>query len=143
MQTQAAPEGFFPAPEAAVRYRVEVLPWAEVGDHGVSYLGGSRRETLQWASVLHALAAEVGEPEGVRTVVFDLVVEQGRGGCQVCRFDADPGPDAQEMAVQIATGLGRGRCSRSLLELAHDGAPGRHVADLETLAEAALKELGL
>lgn len=143
MQTQVAPQRFFPGPDLSSRYRVEVLSRVEVGDHGVSYLGGSRRETLQWASVLYALCAEVGEPEGVRTVVFDLVVERKGDECQVCRFDADPGSDAQETAFQIATFLGRGRSSRSLLALAHEGAPSRHLADLDALAEVGLAELGL
>ena len=48
--------------------------------------------------ILHALAAEVGEPEGVRTVVFDLLVERKATGCVVCRFDADPGPEAKALA---------------------------------------------
>jgi hypothetical protein len=144
MQTHAAPRGVapsFPAPSA--RYRVDVLSWAEVGDHGVSYLNGSRRETLQWASVLYGLAAEVGEPEGVRTVVVDLVVERKDREVVVCRFDAEPGLEAQEIAMQIAAGLGRARCSRTLLALATDGAPSRHVPDLDTLAEEAIAELDL
>lgn len=144
MQTRAASRSVdLPPVLAAPRYHVDVLSWAEVGDHGVSYLNGSRRETLQWASVLHGLAAEVGEPEGVRTVVFDLVVERKDRECVVCRFDAEPGLDAQEVAMQIAAGLGRARCSRSLLALATDGAASRQVPDLEALAEAAIAELEL
>lgn len=144
MQTRAASQSVdLPPALAAPRYHVDVLSWADVGDHGVSYLNGSRRETLQWASVLHGLAAEVGEPEGVRTVVFDLVVERKDRECVVCRFDAEPGLDAQEVAMQIAAGLGRARCSRSLLTLASDGAASRQVPDLEALAEAAMAELEL
>lgn len=144
MQTRAASLRVAAPPEPpAPRYHVDVLSWAEVDEHGVSYLNGGRRETLQWASVLHGLAAEVGEPEGVRTVVFDLVVERKDRECVVCRFDAEPGPEAQEVAMQIAAGLGRARCSRSLLSLASDGAASRQVPDLETLAEEAIGELGL
>lgn len=144
MQTRAAPQRIdAPPPIAPPRYHVDVLAWAEAGDHGVSHLNGSRRETLQWASVLYALAAEVGEPEGVRTVVFDLVVERKDRACVVCRFDAEPGLEAQEVAMQIAAGLGRTRCSRSLLALASDGAASRQVPDLEALAERAIEELGL
>jgi len=131
------------AAQAAARYRVEVLAWAEVGPHGVSHLTGGRRTTLQWASVLHALAAQVGEPEGVCTVVFDLVVERKEGECGVCRLDADPGAGAQAIARTIAAGLGPERCSRSLLELAAEGAPTRSFPDLESLAEDAIEELGL
>lgn len=151
MSTRAASLRVVPPPaagplcrvEAADRYRVEVLPWAEVAEHGVSYLGGRRREILQWASVLHALAAEVGEPEGVRTVVFDLVVERKDHECLVLRFDAEPGPEAQEVAMQIAASIGRARCSRSLTSLAAEGQSSRHVPDLDTLAEEAAAELGL
>lgn len=127
--------------DSSVRYRVEVLSWVEVGEHGVGHFGADRRATLQWASVLYALSAEVGEPEGVRTVVFDLVVERKGDECQVYRFDADPGSDAQALAERILVGLGRSRCSRSLVELARDGYASRRVPDLETLAESALAEL--
>ncbi len=128
-------------PDVGARYRVDVLPWVEVGEHGVGYLAGNRRTTLQWASVLHALSARVGEPEGVCTVIFDLVVERKGDECQVCRFDADPGPDAQRIAERIVAGLGRARCSRSLIEVASDGHPTRIVPDLDTVAENALGEL--
>jgi len=143
MQTQAAALRIASLPEPPARYRVEVLYTAEVGEHGILYLNGSRREMLQWASVLHALAAEVGEAEGVRTVVFDLVVERKDEECVVLRFDAEPGFDAQEVAVRIAAKLGRARCSRSLAALAAEGQASRQVPDLETLAAAALVELGL
>jgi hypothetical protein len=143
MQTHAASLRMAGLPDAAARYDVEVLSWAEVGDHGVSYVNGRRRETLQWASVLRALAAEVGEPEGVRTVVFDLVVETKERSCAVCRFDAEPGAEAQETAMYIASSLGHERCSPTLLALARDGEPSRQVPDLDTLAEEALAELGL
>jgi hypothetical protein len=127
----------------ADRYRVDVLAWPEVGEHGVTHLAGGRRATLQWASVLRALAAQVGEPEGVRTIVFDLVVERKEDECAVCRLDAEPGRQAQSIAQRIAQGLGRDRCSRSLLELAAEGEPTRSFADLERLEEDALEELGL
>jgi hypothetical protein len=151
MQTQAASLRIDspPSPSSAEgcravdRYCVDVLTWAEVGEHGVTYLNGSRRETLQWASVLRGLAAEVGEPEGVRTVVFDLVVELKAHECVVCRFDAEPGLDAQEVAMQIAASLGRERCSRSLAALAAEGQASRQVSDLDDLAELSLTELGL
>jgi hypothetical protein len=144
MQTRAASLRVDAPPAISPpRYHVDVLSWAEVGDHGVTYLNGGRRETLQWASVLHGLAAEVGEPEGVRTVVFDLVVERKDRECVVCRFDAEPGLEAQEVAMQIAAGLGRTRCSRSLRTLASDGAASRQVPDLEALAEQAIAELEL
>jgi hypothetical protein len=143
MESREAPVWAGRAADVSARYRVEVLPWVEVGEHGVGYLAGGRRTTLQWASVLYALSAHVGEPEGVCTVIFDLVVERKGDECQVCRFDADLGADAQRFAERIIAGLGRSRCSRALIDLASDGRPSQMVPDLETVAEAALEDLAL
>ncbi len=127
--------------DLGARYHVDVLPWVEVGEHGVGYFDGGRRALLQWASVLYGLSAQVGEPEGVCTVVFDLIVGRKGDACQVCRFDADPGPDAQRFAGRIVAGLGHSRCSRSLLALQADGHPGQWLPDLDSVAEQALQEL--
>jgi hypothetical protein len=131
------------AADASARYRVELLHWAEVGEAGIEYAEGPNRATLGWERIERALAAQVGEPEGVRTIVFDLVVERKHAECLVRRFDAEPGKPAQAIAQAIASHLGRPRCSRSLLELAAEGAPTRAYPDLETLAEDTLEELGL
>jgi hypothetical protein len=130
------------ATDAAGRYRVEVLAWAEVAAEGVRFRAGAEPRVLGWDRVLHALAAHIGEPEGVSTVVFDLVVERKEADCLVCRFDADPGEAAQSVAKTLAAQLGRPRCSRSLLELAAEGVPGRSYADLDALAAGSLEELG-
>lgn len=124
------------------RYRVDVLAWAEVCAEGVRFREGSETRVLQWEWVQHALAAHVGEPEGVSTIVFDLVVERKETDCLVCRFDADPGEAAQATACSITERLGRSRCSRSLLELAAEGVPTRSYADLDALAAGSLAELG-
>jgi len=131
------------AADASARYRVELLHWAEVGEAGIVYVEGPSRATLGWDRIERALAAQVGEPEGVRTIVFDLVVERKHAECLVRRFDAEPGKPAQAIAQAIARHLGRPRCSRSLLELAAEGVPTRAYPDLETLAEDALEELEL
>jgi hypothetical protein len=128
--------------DSGERYRVEVLAWAEIGADGVRFREGVEPRVLGWDRVLHALAAHVGEPEGVSTVVFDLVVERKETDCLVCRFDADPGESAQTAARAIADRLGRARCSRSLLELAAEGVPTRSYADLDALAAGSLVELG-
>ena len=133
------PKGF----EDAARYRVELLAWAEVQPDGIAFREGAEPRHLRWDRVLTALAAHVGEPEGVSTVVFDLVVERKDAECLVCRFDADPGEAAQGTARALLDALGRERCSRSLAELATDGIPGRSYADLESLAAGSLQELGL
>ena len=125
------------------RYRVEVLPWAELGLDGIVFREGPGHRTLPWSRILHALAAYVGEPEGVCTIVFDLVIERKQAECLVCRFDADPGEPARTVARALLDGLGRARCSRSLADLAAEGVPTRSYADLDSLAEASLEELGL
>lgn len=128
--------------DAGGRYRVEVLAWAEIRTDGVCFREGAEPRLLPWDRVLQALAAHVGEPEGVSTVVFDLVVERKETDCLVCRFDADPGEAAQAAARALVGRLGRGRCSRSLLELAAEGVPTRSYADLDALAAGSLDELG-
>src|SRR5512138_687233 len=133
--------GIFDQPSSA--YRVELLAWPEVGAEGVAHREGAERALLPWSRVAYALAAYVGEPEGVATIVFDLVVEKKDTECLVRRFDADPGAPAQAAAQAIVERLGRARCSRSLADLAAEGVPTRAYADLDSLAEGALEELGL
>jgi hypothetical protein len=135
--------GDFGGRDAGERYRVDVLAWAEVGPDGVRFREGAEQRTLAWNRVLHALAAHVGEPEGVSTVVFDLVIERKATDCLVCRFDADPGEAAQAVAREILERIGRERCSRSLAELAAEGIPTRAYADLDGLAAGSLEDLGL
>lgn len=125
------------------RYRVELLAWAEVQAEGVAFREGAETLVLRWDRVLHALAAHVGEPEGVSTVVFDLVVERKDAECLVRRFDADPGEAAQGVARALLDALGRERCSRSLLDLAAEGIPSRSYSDLAGLAAGSLEDLGL
>jgi hypothetical protein len=129
--------------DTSSRYRVEVLPWAEVAADGIAFREGPEDRTLPWGRILHALASYVGEPEGVCTIVFDLVVERKETECLVRRFDADPGEAAQNVARALVERLGRARCSRSLADLAKEGMPTRSYADLDSLAEATLEELGL
>jgi hypothetical protein len=124
-------------------YRVELLPWAQVGAGGIAFREGHAESLLPWNRILRALAAAVGEPEGVSTVVFDLVVERKETEVLVCRFDADPGEAAQSAARTLLEKLGRARCTRSLADLAAEGVPTRAYADLDSLAEGSLEELGL
>ena len=89
------------------------------------------------------LVAEVGEPEGVRTVIFDLVVERKRDECLVFRFDADPTEDARRVAETVRLQLEGSAISPSLHELVDEGISTRKYPDLDILAEASLAELGL
>jgi len=90
--------------------------------------------------VEHAIAAEVGEPEGVRTTVFDLVVREN-GGWLAYRLDAEPGEDAMDLAQGIARSLPAGCSSASLKSLATDGIPGRWYPDLDDFEQEAIRLL--
>ncbi len=123
------------------RYRVHLLPDAKPTERGVVYRRGEDRFLLAWSRVEHALGAEVGEPEGVRTIVFDLALEVSGAECVVCRLDAEPGEEATAVARAIQLGIGRERGSASLRALAAEGLPTRCYSDLETLSEANLETL--
>lgn len=134
----AAPVSLVQVPS---RCRVLLLPDPRATERGVVYRRGDDRYLLAWPRVRIALAAEVGEPEGVCTTVFDLALDGTGSECVICRIDADPGEGAQELARAIELGLGRDRCNASLKNLAHEGVPTRHYEDLETLTEAHLEAI--
>jgi len=134
-----APQGT--EPRVPSRCRVHLLPDAKATDRGLVYRRGEERFLLAWARVQAAFAAEVGEPEGVRTVVFDVAVETRGDECVLCRFDVDPGDEAQALARAIELGVGRDAASASLRALAREGLPSRRYTDLETLTEATLEAI--
>ncbi len=91
---------------------------------------------LEWSRVKHVIAAEVGEPQGVRTIVFDLVLEADDEDWVVCRFDADPSEDAMEIARTIAGALPADRVGGSIKSMATDGVASCGYPDLESFEEA-------
>lgn len=123
------------------RCRVLLLPDPRATERGVVYRRGDERYLLAWPRIRMALAAEVGEPEGVCTTIFDLALDGAGSECVICRIDADPGDGAKELARAIELGLGRDRCSASLKNLAHEGVSTRHYEDLDTLTEAHLEAI--
>lgn len=124
--------------EVRARYGVRLLAGAQATERGVLHHEGAAQRLLEWAEVGWALAAEVGEPQGVRTIVFDLVVDHSAGSFAVCRFDAEPGEDAVAVARAIAEALPGERLGASLKSLAADGVACRWYPDLESLEEASL-----
>ena len=122
------------------RYRVRLMLGARLCERGVDYMRGQERAFLDWSQVRHALAAEVGEPEGVRTIVFDLVV-RAEPPVEVYRLDADPYQGAQEMACAVLRHLGPDRTSASIKSIAVDGMASRSYPDLDSLAAANLETL--
>jgi len=126
------------APAGATRPHVVLLPEAFADGRGVFYRRGDRLFLLPWGQVEGAHAAEIGEPEGVQTVVFDLALA-GRP-CERCRLDADPGEAARVLGQAIERGLGRGRCTASLRAVALEGYATRSYPDLESFEEDAPRE---
>src|SRR5262245_1518686 len=98
------------APAGRAGYRVEVLRGARFAREGVLHCADGVERRLAWDEVRYAVAAEVGEPEGVRAIVFDLVVGADERGLRALRVDAEPGPFAEEVARAIHAGMPRSRC---------------------------------
>jgi hypothetical protein len=130
-----------PEDEVPSRYRVHLLCEAGPAAHGVVYRQGEERRRVPWERVRRAQVALVGEPQGVRTVVFDLVVRDSGPECVALRFDADPGAEAQAVAQALLEGLGKERCGPALRELAGDGSVPRSYPDLASLDEANLESV--
>jgi len=120
-------------------YAVRVLVAPELDDAGITHLESGAPARLDWNDVLAALAAEVGEPEGVRTIVFDLVCRSG-DGYRVYRMDAEPGEEATHLARGLETRLPEA-ASASIKSIAVDGIPSRWYPDLSGFEAEALVEL--
>ncbi|MEE8580748.1 MAG: hypothetical protein V3T33_04080 [Myxococcota bacterium] len=119
------------------RYAVQLLCDPDFGKDFISYPGGK----LSWEQVHLATAAEVGEPEGVRTVVFDFVTRTAAGDYEVFRCDAEPGEAASALARTSQKALGEARCSPSLHSLAKEGRPSRWYPDLTSFERGNLSYL--
>jgi hypothetical protein len=117
-------------------YLSEVVTDVELSGLGCSYSRHGEIQLLDWGRVELCAAAEVGEPEGVRTIVFDLVVEIADDHCVVYRFAADPGVDAMTAARTIEAVLGSDRCDTAVRSLAKDGTSSRWYPDIESFEAA-------
>jgi len=124
------------ASAARIHYRAQLLRDARVAPQGLLHRTGGVEKRLPWDEIWFAVAAEVGEPEGVRTIVFDLVVGCDERGWRALRLDAEPGPFAEEVARAIHLRVPRARCGPSIRSLANDGVPSQWFADLEGFEEA-------
>jgi hypothetical protein len=118
---------------------------AQVTDLGIEHGAPSERRVLAWSAVLCGLAAEVGEPEGVRAIVFDLVLERFSlpEGEQysISRMTAEPGEEAMAVARAIELALAPSASAPSIKNLASEGTPSRWYQDLEEFEAAALQSL--
>lgn len=125
-------------------YRVSVLCDASLSEQGICHREPGGDRLLAWETIQTALAGEVGEPEGVRTIVFDLVVDrvvtpQGVS-LSVFRLAAEPGEDAMNLAKAISRAIGDS-ASASIKSLAADGFPSLWYPDLEEFEVAAARSL--
>lgn len=132
---------FVSSAELQSRYRVMVLGEAKITAEGIQYDGDGGRATLPWSEIEIALTAEVGEPEGVRTVVFDFIVARGDERVEVRRMDAEPGEDAMELARLLGERLGPDRTTASIKSVATDGIASRWYPDLESFELDAMHSL--
>ena len=132
----------FSSVELRERYRVRLLSEVSLGEKGVSHLLDGEGALLAWSEVERAITAEVGEPEGVRTIVFDLVVSETDGTFEIRRMDADPGEDAMKMAKILTERLGPECASASIKSVATDGIASRWFPDLESFERDAIHTLG-
>jgi hypothetical protein len=125
----------------APRYAARVLERPVVDAEGVRHGTGDDVEEIAWARVAWAVAAEVGEPEGVRTIVFDLATGADEAAFHVLRLDAEPGEDAIALARAVERGLAAECKIPSIRSLAIDGIPARWYPDLASFEQEARAEL--
>jgi hypothetical protein len=118
-------------------YRVEVLSAPVATRQGIEYRVGEGEEILPWEQVEFAIAAMVGEPEGVCTIVFDLLIEASEAEFRVCRLDADPAEAAIPLSIAITDHLGRERCGASVQAMVKEGSTGLWYSDVESFEAAA------
>ena len=121
-------------------YPLQLLEEPRVSAAGIEHGPDRGRELLRWRDVIGALAAEIGEPEGVRTIVFDLLARASRGVRVAVRLDAEPGAAAAAVAQTIAAALGD-RARPSIKSLAIDGTASLWFPDLASFERVAADEL--
>ncbi len=127
------------------RYRVQLLANPKLRESGIAHGDPANPSVVAWTAICWALAAEVGEPEGVRTVIFDLVVDRTSGphgsAFEIRRLDAEPGEEAMKLASAIERALAPGLSAPSIKSLAAEGTPSRWYQNLEEFESAALESL--
>jgi len=127
------------------RYRVQALVNPELCESGVAHGDPENPEFVEWAAIRWALAAEIGEPEGVRIIIFDLVVDRIPGpsgnAFEIRRLGAEPGEEAMKLASAIERALAPQFSAPSIKSLAAEGTPSRWYQSLEEFESAALESL--
>lgn len=109
--------------------------------YGLSLEWAGKKYEIEWNEIERVFAAEVGEPEGIRAIVFDLIWTGGPEGPVLLRFSVDPCDGPKHPAQRFVDSLGESRCSGSLRSLARDGRATDCFSHLDTLDEALLETL--
>ena len=124
--------------EVQARYRVCLLADPQPTPDGLVYRDADGKHRVVWNDVQYALAAEIGEPQGIRTIVFDLVIESGDDRWTVLRFDEEPGEDAEAVAQVLAEALPAQYLGAAVKSLASESLIGEWFPDVPTFEECAL-----
>jgi len=128
--------------EVASRYSARLVSEARPTPAGLSHRDAGATQVVAWSQVRRALAAEIGEPQGVRTVVFDLaLLGPDPDRVEALRFDAEPGEAAVAVARALALWLPPERLAASIKSLAADGLAEEWHPDLASFEEHALAAL--
>ena len=123
---------------------VEVLGFEAAGVV-FDFEGATHR--VPWAQLVAGFASQVGEPDGVRTIVFDLACcrfafdSEADPEPALLRFSIDPCEEPRGAAQRIVDMLGKAACSSSLHALAREGATTESHVDLQSLDEALFSSL--
>lgn len=127
--------------DVQARYSVRLLADVRPAPEGLVHRTVAGEERVAWADVHYALAAEIGEPQGIRIVVFDLVMGDADEPWQILRFGAEPGEDAEAAAQVLAEVLPPQRLGAAVKSLASETVVGEWYPDLPTFEEAAVSLL--
>jgi hypothetical protein len=124
--------------EVQARYAVRLLADAQPAPEGLVHLTADGVQHVGWGDVQYVLAAEIGEPQGIRTILFDLVLA-GRDGCwSVLRFDEEPGEDAEAVAEILAAAIPTDRLGAAVKSLASESVVAEWFPDVPTFEVTAL-----
>jgi len=127
--------------EVQARYTVRLLADARPTPEGLVHRTAGGEQRGAWGQVQYALAAEIGEPQGIRTIVFDLVISGDDHLWSVLRFDEEPGEDAEAVAQVLAEAIPTERLGAAVKSLASQSVIGEWFPDVPTFEESALSNL--
>lgn len=127
--------------EVQARYVVRLLADAQPASEGLVHLTADGEQHVDWGDVQYVLAAEIGEPQGIRIVVFDLVVASGDGTWSVLRLDEEPGEDAEAVAQVLTAAIPAQRLGAAVKSLATESVLAEWFPDVPSYEEAAVAVL--